>query len=50
MVTTTDDVVAALLADDAHAAARGPASASAFCPCDDGHAADRAVDHLLSLW
>ena len=49
MVTTTDDVVAALLADDAHAAARARFR-ERFCPWDDGHAADRAVDHLLSLW
>ena len=49
MVTTTDDVVAALLADDAHAAARA-GFRERFCPWDDGHAADRAVDHLLSLW
>jgi len=49
MVTTTDDVVAALLADDTHAAARA-GFRERFCPWDDGHAADRAVDHLLSLW
>jgi len=49
MVTTTDEVVAVLLADDTHAAARA-GFRERFCPWDDGHAADRAVDHLLSLW
>jgi hypothetical protein len=42
-------VVEALQADDAHAAARAGIR-ERFCPWDDGHAADRAVDHLLSRW
>jgi CDP-glycerol glycerophosphotransferase (TagB/SpsB family) len=49
MVTSTDEVVEALQADDAHAAARAGIR-ERFCPWDDGHAADRAVDHLLARW
>ncbi len=49
MVTTTDEVVRALVAADMHAAARA-GFRERFCPWDDGHAADRAVDHLLALW
>ncbi len=49
MVTTTDEVAAALVAADTHASARA-AFRERFCPWDDGHAADRAVEHLLALW
>ena len=49
MVTTTDEVIEALVSADLHAAARA-GFRDRFCPWDDGHASDRAVDHLLSLW
>jgi CDP-glycerol glycerophosphotransferase len=51
MVTTTDEVVTALLAawggGDEHAGARA-AFRSRFCPHDDGGASARVVDWLLS--
>jgi CDP-glycerol glycerophosphotransferase len=47
MVTTTDEVAAALVADDAHADRR-KAFRERFCPWDDGRASARTVDWLLS--
>ena len=47
LVTTTDQVAAALLGDDTHAGARA-AFRDRFCPWDDGRASARTVDWLLS--
>ncbi len=47
MVTTTDEVAAALVADDAYADRR-KAFRERFCPWDDGRASARTVDWLLS--
>ena len=47
MVSTTEEVAAALTADDAHAGRRA-AFRERFCPWDDGRASARTVDWLLS--
>jgi CDP-glycerol glycerophosphotransferase (TagB/SpsB family) len=47
MVTTTEEVAAALTADDTHAARRA-AFRERFSPWDDGRASARTVDWLLS--
>jgi CDP-glycerol glycerophosphotransferase len=49
LVTTTDEVAAVLAAGDAHAADRA-AFREVFCPLDDGHASQRVVDHLMTVW
>ena len=46
LVRSTEEVAAALLAPDAHAARRA-AFRDRFCPFDDGSASRRVVDHLL---
>ena len=47
LVSTTDEVAAALRGEDSHAAARA-ACREQFCPWDDGRASARTVDWLLS--
>jgi CDP-glycerol glycerophosphotransferase len=46
LVTTTDEVVAALRSEDAHASERAWFREQ-FCPLEDGHASARVVDWLL---
>ena len=47
LVRTTDEVVEAIVAPDAHAGARA-AFRGEFCPWDDGQASRRVVDYLLA--
>ncbi|MGI9155260.1 MAG: CDP-glycerol glycerophosphotransferase family protein [Marmoricola sp.] len=49
MVGTTGEVMERLSGPDEHAGARARFR-ERFCPYDDGHAAARAVDHLLASW